>query len=151
MSGAVQPIRAAHRMAYGLGLALCLGTPGLISVLLLLGLVPPGVHPQEGIYLQVGYLFTGVVFLSATWVWWRSAHALQTFKDLPELQRPVVILREGLVYAAVFESSSLCGLVYWLLVGEAGTRHVWGFLLMTPLLFLALVPRFPRWARALVA
>jgi hypothetical protein len=97
----------------------------------------------------VGYLFTGLVFLSGAWVWWRSGRALREFKDLPEGRRPAAILREGLLYAVAFEASSLCGLVYWILVGSHAARHVWGFLLLTPLLFLALVPRFDRWAKSL--
>ena len=136
-------------MAYGVGLVLCLGTPGLVSALLLSGVVPAGSHLPEGIYLQVGYLFTGLVFLSATWVWWRSTHALRVFKEGAEAQRPAMILQEVMVDAAVLESSSLCGLVYWVLVGNHAPRHVWGFILMTPLLFFALVPRYARWVEAL--
>jgi F0F1-type ATP synthase membrane subunit c/vacuolar-type H+-ATPase subunit K len=149
VKGTADPIRSAHCLAYGLGLALCLGTPGLIAVLLVSGTVPAGIQPPEGIFQQLGYLFTGLVFLSASWVWWRSIHALRTFKDLPEDRRPSMILREGLIYAVVFESSSLYGLVYWVLVGSHAPRHVWGFILMTPLLFLALFPRYTRWAKAL--
>ncbi len=151
MSGEADSLRSAHRVAYGAGLALCLGTPGLVSVLLLSGAVPAGTQPLEGIIQQVGYLFTGLVFLSATWVWWRSAHALRAFKTVPEAQRPSIILREGLISAVALESSSLCGLVYWVLAGSHSPRHVWGFILMTPLLFLALVPRYARWAGALEA
>lgn len=136
-------------MAYALGLALCLGTPGLIAVLLLSGVVPPGTHAPEGIYQQVGYLFTGLVFLSAAWVWWRSGRLLNEFKAMPEAQRPSVVLREGLLYAAVFESSSLLGLVYWILVGAHAARHAWGFILLTPVLFAVLVPRYDRWAKSL--
>jgi hypothetical protein len=62
-----------------------------------------------------------------------------------------VILREVLVYAALFEASSLCGLVYWTLVGAQAPRHAWGFILLTPALFLALVPRARRWRQALEA
>lgn len=136
-------------MAYGAGLALCFGTPGLISALLLSGVVPAGSQRPEGVYQQLGYLFTGLVFLSATWVWWRSTRALASFKDLAEAERPATILREALLGAVVLESSSLGGLVYWTLVGSHSPRHVWGFILMTPLLFLALVPRFKRWEAAL--
>jgi hypothetical protein len=136
-------------VAYGTGLALCLGTPGLISALLLSGAVPAGTQPLEGLIQQVGYLFTGLVFLSATWVWWRSAQVLRSFQAVSEADRPAVILREGLLSAVVLESSSLCGLAYWLLAGIQSPRHVWGFILMTPLLFLALVPRYARWAGAL--
>jgi hypothetical protein len=139
----------AHRRAYGLGLVLCLGTPGLIAVLLRSGVVPPGIQAPEGIFQQIGYLFSGLVFLTAAWVWGRSGRVLRTFKLIPDLRRPTVVLREGLLYAATLETSSLCGLVYWLLVGEHGARHVWGFILLTPLLYLALMPRYERWARAL--
>jgi hypothetical protein len=151
VSGAADPdaLRSAHRMTYALGLALCFGTPGLIAVLLLSGVVPPGTEAPEGVYQQLGYLFTGLVFLSAAWAWWRSGRVLREFKTLPQPQRPTVILREGLLYAAVFESSSLYGLVYWILVGSHATRHVWGFILLTPVLFLALVPRYERWAKSL--
>jgi hypothetical protein len=136
-------------MAYALGLALCVGTPGFISVLLLSGVVPPGTEAPEGVYQQLGYLFTGLVFLSAAWVWWRSGHQLREFKTLPAGQRPAVILREGLLYAAVFEASSVCGLIYWVLVGSHAARHAWGFILLTPVLFIALVPRYDRWTQHL--
>ena len=149
MNGAVDPLQSAHRMAYALGLALCFGTPGLIAVLLLSGVVPPGAEAPVGIYQQVGYLFTGLVFLSAAWVWWRSGRQLREFKALPPARRPAVILREGLLYAAVFEASSLCGLVYWILVGSQAARHAWGFILLTPVLFVTLVPRYDRWAKSI--
>ena len=149
MSGPNGPLRSAHRKAYALGLVLCLGTPALITGLLLGGVVLPGEQRPEGIFLQVGYLFTGLVFLSAAWVWWRSGKVLRGFRDLPEAQRASVILREGLLYAAMFELSSLCGLVYWILVGAHAARHSWGFILLTPLLFAALVPRYDRWAKSL--
>lgn len=149
MSGGHEALRPFHRVAYGVGLALCLGTPGLIVALLLSGAVPAGTQAPEGVLRQVGYLFTGFVFLSATWVWWRSTRALQAFREVPAAQRPSVIFREGLVSALALESSCLCGLIYWMLVGSHSPRHVWGFILMTPLLFLALVPRFSRWVGAL--
>lgn len=149
MNDAIVPIRATHRLAYGLGLALCVGTPGLIAMLILSGVVPPGTQTPDGVYQQLGYLFTGLVFLSAAWVWWRSGHVLRGFKELPEARRPSIILRECLIYAAAFESSSLFGLAYWSLVGGHAARHAWGFILLTPILFAALVPRLERWVNAL--
>lgn len=149
MNGQVDSLRSAHRRAYAVGLLLCFGTPGLIGLMLGLGVVPPGQQVPEGIYQQVGYLFTGLVFLSGAWVWGRRGRMLREFKGLPESRRPAVILRDTLLYAVLFEASSLCGLVYWLLVGAHAARHVWGFLLLTPLLFLGLVPRFEQWSKAL--
>jgi hypothetical protein len=51
----------------------------------------------------------------------------------------------------LFQASSLCGLVYWILVGAHSPRHVWGFILLTPILFVALMPRMERWRLALEA
>ncbi len=149
MTGATEPLRSAHRMGYLMGLVLCFGTPGLIGALVLSGMVPGGSQDLEGVHQQVGYLFTGLVFLAAAWVWWRSGRMLSDFKDLPEAERPAKVLRETLLYAAIFEISSLCGLIYWVLVGHRATRHVWGFILLTPLLFLTLVPGYDRWVKHL--
>ena len=149
MSGAADPLRRAHRLAYGLGLALCCGTPGVIALLLLAGVIPPGTETPEGIHQQVGYLFTGLVFLAAAWVLWRSGQMLREFPEVPEAQRPGVLLRECLLYAALLDLSSLCGLLYWSQVGSQAGRHAWSFILLTPALFLALVPREARWRKAL--
>lgn len=149
MSGPNDALRSAHRLAYGLGLAMCLGTPGLIAILLLSGVIPPGRQPPDEAVQQIGYLFTGLVFLSAAWAWWRFGRTLRSFKALPEARRPAVLLRECLLSAAVFEASCLLGLAYWILAGGHAARHAWGFILLTPLLFGALVPRFGRWAKAL--
>jgi len=142
-------LRTAHRIAYLLGLSLCVGTPGVIAVLLATGIVPPGAEAPEGVYQQLGYLFTGLVFLSATWVLWRSGRVLRGFRLVPEGQRPGVVLRESLIYAALFEASAILGLIYWILVGTHAARHAWGFILLTPLLFVGLVPREARWMKAL--
>lgn len=149
MTGLPDPLRTAHRRAYFLGLALCGGTPAVVALLLLSGVIPPGTQPPEGLPQQVGYLFTGLVFLSAAWVLWRSGQVLRGFGTVAEAQRPLVVLRECLLYAAVLDLSSLCGLLYWALVGSHAGRHAWGFVLLTPALFLALVPREGRWRKAL--
>ena len=63
MSSVVNPLASAARIAYGLGLAICFGTPGVIAMLLLSGAIAPGTQMPEGLVQQVGYLFTGLVFL----------------------------------------------------------------------------------------
>jgi hypothetical protein len=147
--GEAKGLQSTHRLAYAMGLALCVGTPSLIGLLLLSGVVPPGSQTPEGVYQQLGYLFTGVVFLSAAWVWWRNGQVLRGFVNLPEAERSPVVLREILLYSTIFEVSSFCGLVYWILVGSHAARHAWGFILLTPTLFLVLVPRYDRWSKAL--
>lgn len=142
---APEAVRSAHRLSYLMGLGMCLGTPSVVGALILLRVIPPGTAPVEGLILQVGYLLTGLVFLAAAWVWWRSGRMVAGFQQLPAAQQPPLLLREGLAYAAACEVSCLCGLVYWALVGTQATRHVWGFIALTPVLFLTLVPRLSRW------
>ena len=149
MNGPTEPLRSAHCRAYGFGLGLCLATPGVMAGLVVSGAVPAGTLAPEGFCQEIGYLFTGLVFLSSTWVWWRAGRVLRAFKDLPGGQRASLVGREVQTYAVVLSSSCFCGLGYWRLVGHQAARHVWGFILMTPLLFLALVPRWDRWAKAL--
>jgi hypothetical protein len=123
--------------------------PGFIAVLMLAGAIPPGAQAPVGFYQDLGYLFTGLVFLAAAWVWWRSGRALRAFRTLPGPRRAAFVLSEILLYAAAFEASSLLGLVYWILVGSQAARHAWGFIVLTPVLFAALVPRYGRWEKAL--
>ncbi|HJV39293.1 MAG TPA: hypothetical protein VJ528_10675 [Geothrix sp.] len=149
MIEAPEHLRTACRQARLVGLALCLGTPILIGALILSGLVPAGNHPPEGTYLQVGHLFTGLVFFSAAWVLWRRGAVLKAFPEVPVSLQTGVVLRETLIYAALFELSSLYGLVYWLLVGAHAARHVFGFIVLSPLLFLAFAPRLRHWAKPL--
>ncbi len=143
-----EALAAAYRNARRMGWILCGLWPGVLAALLLGGVVRPGTNRVQGAYQQLGYLFTGLVFLSAAWAWWRSGRVLGELKALPPSQRPAVVFRECLVYAVVFETSSLCGLIYWSLVGAHAARHAWGFILLTPMLFLALVPSSDRWRKA---
>jgi len=142
------PLEAAIARARQVGLALCLGTPALLGALILAGVVAPGEERPEGVYLQLGHIFTGLVFLSAAWVLWRKGTVLKAFHQVLEAHRAGVVLRETLLYAALFELSSLYGLVYWLLVGRYAARHVFGFIILSPLLFLALAPWRRHWLEA---
>jgi len=143
-----ESLRAAYRLARLVGFALCLGTPALIAGLILSGLIPPSEHRPEGAYLQLGHAFTGLVFLAAAWVLWRRGSVLKAFHLVPEPRRASTLLRETLLYAALFELSSLYGLAYWILVGREAGRHVFGFIILAPLLFLVLAPRLDHWVEA---
>lgn len=142
-------LESAYRTAQLLGLTLCFGTPLVLVVLLVSGAIPPGRQLPMAAAQQVGYLFTGLVFLAAAWSFWRSGRILAAFSTLDPGRRPGVLLRETLTYAALAELSSLLGLFYWLLAGQVVGRHAWGFLLLTPLLFLGVVPRRTRWKQTL--
>ena len=142
-------LRAAHRQAYLLGLSLCVGTPVLVAALMLSGGVPAGEQRPEGAMLQVGTLFTGLVFLGGAWCLWRFGRVLAGFRSLAPERRPGVVLREILVASAILEASCLLGLAWWALVGAHAARQAWAFVALSPGLFLALVPRASRWERAL--
>lgn len=149
MSGNPRALVSAIRRAYGLGLALGLGLPALVAGIMLSGRVAPGDLGSRDLLLQVGYLFTGLLFLGAAWVVWRRGKVLAAFKALPEEHRPGAVLREVLLYSAILAAGSLLGLAYWRLAGLQAARHAWGFVLISPGLCLALVPRPKPWMKAL--
>ena len=138
----------AFRPAYMTGLALCLGLPTLAALLVLTGAIPAGNQPPEGLVQQVGYQLTGLVFLAAAIVFSRPGRAFQRLAALPSEERPAAVRSECLVVASILQVGVLCGLAYWAMVGVHAPRHAWGFLLTTPMLYVALVPRPARWAKA---
>lgn len=148
MSPLPDPLRRAHRLGRLVGLALCFGTPGLITSLILSGIVPGGTQVPEGPVLQLGQAFTGLVFLATAFVVWRRGTVLAGFGRLAPEARPAVVLREAILYASLFEASCLFGLAYWLLVGSQAGRHVAGFIGLTPMLCLAFTPSLARWREA---
>ena len=145
----VKALQPAYRQARVVGLFICVAWPLLLMVLVATGAVQPGTAPMTGPARQIGYTFTGLVFLSAMWVTWRSGKVLKGFRDLEPERRPRVVWRESLVYAALFELSSLWGLLYWMMVGQAAARYVGAFMALTPIMFLFFVPRFHAWKLAL--
>lgn len=142
-----QALRSAFRNAYVLGFVLCVVWPLLLQ--LMLGtVVRPGANPPVGAVQQLGYTFTGLSFAAAAFVTWRSGKVRQGLRNHPREAQPRVVFREVLLYAALFELSSFYGLIYWMLVGEAGTRHARAFLALSTVMFLAFVPRLPAWGEA---
>lgn len=139
----------ACRRLWGRGALVGLGLPALSALLMLSGAVPPGDQPPEGPVLQLGHTFTGLVFLSAAWLLGRRGRILAAFPALPEGDRLRTVRRETLLFATLAGSGSLLGLAYWALAGRLAARHAAGFVLLAPLLFLALAPRPARWRKAL--
>lgn len=138
----------AGRAAYGTGLALALGGSALAAVLMLSGGVPAGLQRPEGTLQQLGYLFTGTVFLAAALVWGRLGRSRRALAGLAPEARAAAVRRACLGAALLCQAGALCGLAYWSLVGAHAGRHAWGFVATTPLLYLALVPRPARWIQA---
>lgn len=138
----------AYRTARLIGWTICGAWPLILAGLVLAGVIPPGNHPVEGVYQQVGYTFTGLVFLSAAWVAWRKEKVLRGFRRVAPAIRLRLLQREILLYAALFEFSCLWGVLYWMLIGRGALRYVLAFMALTPIMFYILVPRLPAWIQA---
>lgn len=149
MADVPEDLRAVHRKARAVGLACCIAGPLVLLGLAATGVLAPGTNAVAGLSQQVGYTFTGLVFLAAAWMTWRKGRILRSFGSLAPGVQPRILLRESLLYTALSATSALWGTLYWMLVGWNAIRHVLAFLLLTPAMFLFLVPDLGTWVRAL--
>jgi len=140
-------LRKAFQWAYGLGLVLCVCWP-LILQLLLGPVIKPGQNPPAGVIQQLGYTFTGLTFLAAAFVTWRSGRERARLHRVEPALRPRIVFREVLLYAALFELSCLYGVLYWALAGGAANRYARSFIMLTSLMFFFFVPRLGAWTEA---
>lgn len=143
-------LRRAFQKAYGLGLVLCVCWP-LVLQLLLGPLIKPGQNAPQGVIQQLGYTFTGLTFLAAALVTWRSLKIRAGFKTLAPARRPRVLFREVLLYSVLFELSCFYGILYWALAGGEANRFARSFIMLTSLMFFFFVPRWSAWKDALDA
>jgi len=137
----------AFRIAYVIGLFICVGWPLVLQLMLGTAIRPGGLAPA-GVVEQLGYTFTGLTFASAFFVTWRWAKVRRTFGTLEEARRPGAVIRETILYAALFELSSFYGLVYYALGGPAAERYARSFIALTTVMFFVFVPRFQAWRDA---
>lgn len=143
-----EALREAHRRARVAGLAACVAGPLLVLALAAAGVLAPGGNPVAGIYQQVGYTFTGLVFLAAAWAAWRRSRVLKAFGQVPAGARPEILRREALLAVALSLTSALWGALYWMLVGWNALRHALAFLFLSPVMFLCFMPGLHVWARS---
>lgn len=142
-----QALQKAFRSAYLAGLVMCVIWPLLLQ--LMLGpVIRPGANPPAGVFQQLSYTFSGLSFAAAAFVTWRSGRMREGLKAVAPGERSRLVFREVLLYAALFELSSLYGLVYWMLVGEAGARHARAYLVLSSVMFFVFVPRLSAWRAA---
>jgi hypothetical protein len=128
--------------------AACVAGPLAVLGLAAAGVLAPGGNPVAGIYQQVGYTFTGLVFLTGAWSAWRRGRVLKAFGQVPAGARPEILRREALLAVALALTSNLWGALYWTLVGWNALRHVLAFLALPPVMFLCFMPGLHVWARA---
>jgi hypothetical protein len=137
----------AFRTAYAIGLFICVGWPLLLQLMLGTA-IRPGAAPPEGVVRELGYTFTGLTFASAFFVTWRWGKVRRAFPDLAEPRRPGTVIRETILYAALFELSSFYGIVYYALGGPLAERYARSFIALTTIMFFVFVPRFQAWREA---
>lgn len=141
-------LRETHRRARAAGLAACVAGPLAALGLAAAGVLTPGGNPVAGIYQQVGYTFTGLVFLAAAWSAWRRGRVLKAFGQVPAGARPEILRREALLAVALSLTSALWGVLYWRMVGWSALRHALAFLCLPPVMFLCFMPGLQVWVRA---
>jgi hypothetical protein len=137
----------AFRIAYVIGLFICVAWPLLLQLMLGTA-IRPGAAPPDGVVQQLGYTFTLLTFGSAAFVTWRWGKVRGEFKDVPRASRPGRILRETILYAALFELSSFYGIIYYALGGPGAERYSRSFIALTTVMFFVFVPRFQAWRDA---
>ena len=137
----------AFRLAYPAGLVICLAWP--LALQLMLGTaIRTGGAPPGGVVRDLGYTFTGLTFACAFFVTWRWGRIRAGFRTLAADRRPRVLVRETLLYSALFELSSLFGLLYYALGGPQAERFARGFIALTTIMFFVFVPRLQAWRDA---
>jgi len=134
-------------LSYGLGLLLCVIWP-LVVQGLLGSLLRPGLLGPSGLVEDLGYTFTGLVFLGALFVHRRSRKVRAAFAALDGDRRARVMAMEILLYSAIFELSVLFGLLYHGLGGPQADRYARTFIALAPVMFLVFVPRLGAWRSA---
>jgi hypothetical protein len=143
--GAIKdPLAKAFRIAYALGLLICVAWPLLLQVLLRAAVHPVAAMPSEEVR-QLGYSFTGLTVAGAVFVAWRSRRSREGLREVPAAARPGRVAREILLGAAILELSALYGVLYYALGGPGAERHARTFLALAPVTFLLFVPRFQAW------
>jgi hypothetical protein len=142
------PLDRGFRLAYPAGLLICVGWPLVLQLMLGTAIQRPQGEPPGGAVQQLGYTFTGLTFACACFVTWRWGRIRAGFRAVAEERRMRVLIRETLLYSALFELSSLFGLCYYALGGPQAERFARGFIALTTIMFFVFVPRLQAWREA---
>jgi hypothetical protein len=135
------------RIAYPAGLVLCVAWPLALQLMLGSAIRRPGTPAGEAIQ-QLGYTFTGLTVACAVFVLRRWGRIRCGFRALGPGRRVRVLVRETLLYSAVFLLSSLFGLCYYALGGPKAEQFARGFIALTTVMFFVFVPRLRAWREA---
>lgn len=146
-NGNLNSITRAWRLAYGIGLFICVAWP-LVLQLMLGTVIRPGADAPGAAARELGYTFTGLTFAAALFITWRSGKAKAGLPALPPQARPGAVLRETVIYAALCELSALYGLATYALGGSLAERYARSFIALATVMFFVFVPRLRAWLEA---
>jgi hypothetical protein len=147
-SEATHPLAKAFRIAYPVGLFLCVAWPLALQLMLGTVILRAATPPPGGVVQQLGYTFSGLTFLLAFYVTWRWGRTRKAFHDAGAALQPAILLRETLLYSALLEFTSVFGVVYYALGGPLAERYSRSFIALTTVMFFVFVPRLDAWRRA---
>lgn len=139
--------RSSFRIAYVLGLVLCVIWPAILQVLMGTLIQRPA-QPLGDFVKELGYTFTGLSALAALFAWNRLNKARREFAKLDEAAQAARLLKEILLASALFELSAAYGLIYFVLGGPEAGRYSRTFVLLPTLMFFAFIPRLSAWRKA---
>lgn len=139
--------RRAFCLAYGVGVLLCIVWPLTVQGLLRFLLHPGRLGPSP-LAEELGFTFTGLVFLSALFVHGRSRKVRAGLAAKAADRHTRVMAVEILLYSTIFELSVLFGLLYYALGGPQAERYARSFIALAMVMFLVFVPRLGAWQRA---
>ena len=141
------PLRRAFLVAYSLGLLLCVAWPLVLQVILVRAIPQPGAT-AAGLATELGYTFTGLTALTAIFVLRRGTKVRAGMPSLDPARQPGTLLREILLYSALFELSAAYGILCYAMGGPGAERYGRTFLALPPIMFFLFVPRWQKWRTA---
>ena len=143
-----QPLDKGFRLAYPAGLVICVAWPLALQLMLGTAIRRVDLAPPAGVIQQLGYTFSGLTFAIAFFVTWRWGRIRAAFHSLAADRQRAVLVREIILYSALFEFSSLFGVLYFALGGPRADQYARGFIALTTIMFFVFVPRLQAWRDA---
>jgi len=137
-------LRRNFRVAYAIGAFLCVLWPLFLQVILHRALPRP-LESGGDLAQELGYTFTGLSVLSVLFVWRRFSRIRAGFAALDPIHQSRTILRETLLYAAIFELSAVYGILIYAMNGPYAERYGRTFIALPAVMFFLFVPRWNKW------
>jgi hypothetical protein len=97
---------------------------------------------------ELGYTFTGLTALAALFVNRRSARIRAALASMDPIHQSRTILREILLYSALFELSAAYGILYYTMGGPNPERYGRTFIALPTVMFFLFVPGWAKWRKA---